>query len=94
MTLQDVRGRREGRVPARIRRVGKGAAAPTISPSVRVANGGHASAFALPPTLVELRRTGRAMADKPLHPSYWLPENWRKSDAEIAALAEAALWGV
>jgi hypothetical protein len=34
---------------------------------------GIASAFALPPSLFELRSTGRASADKSLHPSYKLP---------------------
>jgi hypothetical protein len=34
-----------------------------------ILNGGHASTFALPPSLFELRRTGRATADAFAHPT-------------------------
>jgi hypothetical protein len=48
----------------------KGALAP-CPPSIGslILNGGHASTFALPPSLFELRRTGRATADKSLLPT-------------------------
>jgi hypothetical protein len=36
---------------------------PTVSLRGFIVNGGHAFAFALPPSLFELRRTGRATAD-------------------------------
>jgi hypothetical protein len=47
---------------------------------------GIASAFALPPLLFELRRTGRASADKSLYPSYGLLR-WLEGEKSASVVA-------